>query len=79
MIGIDDFLTSKNLKQDVKLLLQVHDELVYEVKENIVDSVVPEIKKIMENVIDPKKIHGIVCVANGSFGDNWAEMIELIK
>ena len=77
MIGIDDFLTSKNLKQDVKLLLQVHDELVYEVKENIVDSVVPEIKKIMENVIDPKKIHGIVCVANASVGNNWVEMEEI--
>jgi len=77
MIGIDDFLTSKNLKQEVKLLLQVHDELVYEVKENIVDSVVPEIKKIMENVIDPKKIHGIVCVANASVGNNWVEMEEI--
>ena len=74
MIEIDKFLESKNLKNDVNLLLQVHDELVYEVKESIVDSVVPEIKKIMENIIDPKKIEGIVCVANASVGDNWVEM-----
>ena len=43
----------------------------------MVDSIAPEIKSIMEKIIDPKKIHGIVCVANGSFGDNWAEMEEI--
>ncbi|MCX6702037.1 MAG: DNA polymerase [Candidatus Zambryskibacteria bacterium] len=77
MIEIDKFLTSRNLKQDAKLLLQVHDELVYEAKENVVDSIASEIKKIMENVIDPQKISGIVCAANASFGDNWGEMEEI--
>ncbi len=77
MIEVDKFLTGKNIKQDVKLLLQVHDELVYEIKENIVDSVAGEIKKIMENIIDPKKVSGIVCVANASSGDNWGEMMEI--
>jgi len=74
MIEIDKFLSSKDLNRDVKLLLQVHDELVYEVKENIVDIVAPEIKNIMQNVIDPKKVSGIICVANASAGDNWGEM-----
>ncbi len=74
MIEIDRFLSHKNLKKDVKLLLQVHDELVYEIKESIVDSVSPEIKSMMQDVIDPKKIHGVVCVADVSVGDNWGEM-----
>ncbi len=84
MVEIDKFLEKKrpleagggrmtNLRDDVRLLLQVHDELVYEVKDNIIDSIAPEIKKMMEGVIDPKKTHGIVCVAEGSAGDNWAE------
>ena len=77
MIEINKFIKSKNLEKDARLLLQVHDELVYEAKENVVDSIAPEIKSIMEKIIDPKKIHGIVCVANGSFGDNWAEMEEI--
>ncbi len=77
MIEIDKFLKSKNLKKDVRLLLQVHDELVYEVKEGIIDSVSPEIKRIMESIIDPKKVYGIVCVANAEAGDNWAETEEI--
>ncbi len=78
MIEIDKFLMQKNLKNDVRLLLQVHDELVYEVKENIVESIAPEIKKMMQGVIDPKKTYGIICTADVSFGDNWAEL-KLIK
>ena len=78
MIEIDKFLTKKDLKKDAKLLLQVHDELVFEVKENIIDSIAPEIKKIMEGIIDPKKVHGIVCVADASVGDNWAETKKIL-
>jgi hypothetical protein len=40
----------------------------------LVDSVALEIKKIMENVIDPKKTSGVVCLTNASVGDNWGEM-----
>lgn len=77
MIEVERFIKSKDLDKDVRLLLQVHDELVYEVKENIVESVAPEIKKIMQNVIDPKKTHGVTLAANASFGDNWVETKEI--
>ena len=77
MIEVDKFLESKNLKKDTRLLLQVHDELVYEVKENIVESVTPEIQKIMENIIDPKKISGIVCKTDAHVGETWGEMSKI--
>ena len=60
------------------MLLQVHDELVYEVKENIIPSVAPEIRNIMQKVIDPKKTHGILCTANMAAGNNWAETEEIL-
>lgn len=77
MIEVDRFIKSKDLEKDVRLLLQVHDELVYEVKEHIVESVAPEIKKIMQNVIDPKETSGVTLAANASFGDNWVETEEI--
>jgi DNA polymerase-1 len=77
MLHVDSFIKSKNLEGDVRLLLQVHDELVYEVKENIVKAVAPEIKKIMQNVIDPKKTHGVTLATNASVGDNWMETEEI--
>ena len=78
MLEVDKFIKTKNLEKDVRLLLQVHDELVYEIKDNIVLSVSPEIRKIMQNVIDPKKTHGVTLVANASYGDNWVENKEII-
>ncbi|MES3004994.1 MAG: DNA polymerase [Patescibacteria group bacterium] len=77
MIEVNKFLVSKGLLNDARLLLQIHDELVFEIKENLVDSIVPEVKKIMEGIIDPKKISGIVCVAEAAVGDNWAEQTKV--
>src|SRR3972149_921915 len=77
MIEIDQFLESRDLKKDVKLLLQVHDELVYEVNEEVVKSIAPEIQKIMENIILPEKIFGIKITTNVSVGDNWGEMVQM--
>lgn len=78
MIEIDKFLDQKDLKKDVRLLLQVHDELVFEVKEGIIDSVSPEIKRMMEDVIDVKKTAGIVMKAEASSGLNWAETQKIL-
>ncbi len=77
MLYVDQFIKSKKLEEDVRLLLQVHDELVYEVRGNVVLSVAPEIKKIMQNVIDSKKTNGVKLVTNASYGDNWAETEEI--
>lgn len=77
MIQVREYLKKEKLDTKVHLLLQVHDELVYEVEESLVEKIAPEIKRIMENVIDPKKTEGVVCVANASVGDNWAEMKEI--
>jgi DNA polymerase-1 len=78
MARIDEYLTKNGLKDKVHLLLQVHDELVYEVKESEVKKVAPVLKKIMEEVIDPKDIEGVACLAEAKAGDNWEEM-EKIK
>ncbi len=77
MIQVDEFLNKKQLQNDARLLLQVHDELVYEVKESIIETISLEIQKIMENIIDPKKISGIVCTSAIHVGDNWGEMREI--
>ncbi|MGC9046724.1 MAG: DNA polymerase [Minisyncoccia bacterium] len=53
MINVFDYLTNKNLWGDkAKLLISIHDELLFEIKNDIVKLTVPEIKNIMENVIN---------------------------
>ena len=55
-------------------LVQVHDELIYEIREDKIDQVVPEIKKIMENVMGLAETKGIPLTANAMVGNNWGEL-----
>ena len=38
----------KDKENGVRMLLQIHDELVFEIRENLIGSLCPEIKRIME-------------------------------
>ncbi|MDB5259696.1 MAG: polA [Candidatus Taylorbacteria bacterium] len=71
MKRIDDYIEKEGLRDDASLILQVHDELVYEIREAKAEKIAAGIKEIMETVIDPKDIHGIKLMANGTLGDNW--------
>ena len=57
----------------IRLLLQVHDELVFEVKEEIVAEVAPKIKNIMEGVHELK----VPISVDLKIGKNWGEMEPL--
>jgi len=74
MIRVDEFLKKEKLNKDARMLLQVHDELVFEMKENKVKEVAPRIKEIMETIIEKEDTHGITFVADVSVGDNWGEL-----
>ncbi len=63
----------KDIKSEIKLLLQVHDELVFEVKEDKVDYWAKKIKPIMENAISLS----IPINTEAKAGDNWGEMEEI--
>ncbi len=78
MIHVDEHLQKKGIGNDVRMLLQVHDELVFEIKTEKVSDIIPEIKQIMESVVDPKKTEGIICTVDAKAGENWEEM-EKIK
>ncbi len=74
MKRIDDFLVKEGYEKDAHLTLQVHDELVYEIRESKKEKIIPEIKKIMESVIDLKDSLGIKFEANSAIGKNWGEL-----
>lgn len=65
MIEVDKMITTKNLK--TKMLIQVHDELVFDVPNDEIDIFTKELTNIMENVVTlrvPLKIEV-------SYGNNW--------
>ncbi|TSC73977.1 MAG: DNA polymerase I [Parcubacteria group bacterium Gr01-1014_48] len=74
MARIDAYIQKEKLEKDIYLLLQVHDELVYEIKSEQTEKVAPAIKKIMETVLSPKETEGVPIVTGVSVGENWGEM-----
>lgn len=78
MIRVEEYLNKNKQSESTHLLLQVHDELVYEIKEGEMKKLIPEIKQIMENIIDPKETSGIKCLVEVAVGDNWGEMEKIL-
>ena len=60
----------EELKNDenIKMLLQVHDELIFEVKDGFKEIYMKKIKDIMENTV---KFEKVPLKANGNIAKNW--------
>jgi len=77
MIDIDSYIKKSKLVDEVKMLLQVHDELLFEIKEEYANEVALEIKKKMESIISTKDSKGVLFVTDVSVGKNWGEMEKI--
>ncbi len=77
MRKIDEHIKSEKHESDIHLILQVHDELVYEVKDFLVNEVVKHFKQIMEGVLAPSVSRGVPIIAEAQVGENWGEMEEV--
>ena len=74
MVKIDEFIVKEKLEDKVRLILNVHDELVYEVAGDTVEKIKDKLESIMENIIPKEKIKGIVLESKYLVGENWKEM-----
>jgi len=74
MVEIDRYLSENKLEDKIKLILQIHDEVIYEVDEVEVEKHALKIKQIMESIIDTNKTKGVNLEADYSVGNNWKEV-----
>ena len=74
MKQVHDYIEGLKKTNDVRMLLQVHDELVFEIKDSEVEKVVPELVTIMEAALKGKEDLGVPLVADVKVGENWNEM-----
>jgi DNA polymerase-1 len=56
-----------------KMLLQVHDELLFEVEEGAVDDLIAAARDVMENAADPAVHLDVKLSVDAGQGANWAE------
>ena len=60
-------------KLPAKMLLQVHDELIFEVEEAAVDDTIAAVKQVMEAAADPAVHLDVPLEVDAGRGDSWAE------
>lgn len=71
---IQNKLTDQPINQSTaRLILQIHDELIFEVKNDQINEVAKIVKEVMENVVTLK----VPIIVDIKVGDNWEEMEEI--
>ncbi len=60
----------------VRLALQIHDELMFEIKEEDVERIAPRLKEIMEGILTPEQTFGVPIIVEASVGRRWSEMTK---
>ncbi len=74
MVRVDRALREKGVREDAHLILQVHDELVYEVREEKVKELGDFIEDIMEGAMSEHDTSGVPILAEWKSGANWGSM-----
>ncbi len=69
MVKTEGMLQNKGFSNNAKMILQVHDELLFEAEDDIIKELIPLVKNIMEQSFKKTTL----CV-DVSIGRNWSEM-----
>ena len=71
MIKVSEWLKEKGYwGKEVKLLLTIHDELLFEIRDDMMSQIAPHIKKLMEEAYQL----AVPLVVQVSAGKNWGEL-----
>ncbi len=71
MVSVDEMLKEEGREKEAHLILQVHDELVYEIREEKLVELSKKIKNIMETVLPESETKGVPIIAEMKSGTTW--------
>ena len=74
MKKVDGTLEKDGLLKKAHIILQVHDELIYEVEE----SVIPEVAKIIKRGMESVAKLSVPLEVNISTGDSWGSLVDFL-
>ncbi len=88
MLDINEYIINSNLSSKIKIILQIHDELVLEIEKNSIEVEGPKLRSILENVIKKRlerkewselmlantKVAEVPLKADMKIGDNLYEL-----
>lgn len=70
MIDAHEYIVRNSLSDKVKLSLQIHDELVFEIDKTVAKKVADDMVEVLENVLLKRKLSDIPLVVSKSLGSN---------
>jgi DNA polymerase-1 len=79
MVEADRLIEREGWRDKVELVLQVHDELVYELDEKLVHAAAPNIRHAMESVAPKKDLSGVPIIVEAAVGDHWGSMKKISR
>ncbi len=68
MLAVADWLNERN-DDHIKMTMQVHDELIFEIHQDIVEEATAKLVELMNNAVELN----IPLIAEAGIGDNWDE------
>jgi DNA polymerase-1 len=68
MLAVDDWLMTEN-DDRIKMTVQVHDELIFEIHQDIVEATTEKLVTLMNNAVSLS----VPLIAESGIGDNWDE------
>ena len=74
MVKADKLIEERGWRAKTKLVLQIHDELVYEVAESEAENISRELREIMESIVPKGKLSGVPIVVETAIGKDWGKM-----
>jgi DNA polymerase-1 len=74
LLDAKEYITEKNLEDDVKILLQIHDELIFEIVESKKDTIGKELVTVLENVLHKRGIDSVPLLVSCSVGKNLQKL-----
>ena len=79
MIAADALVTKNNWRGSVRLVLQVHDELVYEIPKDGAEEIARTLRTVMEDAAPIEQLSNVPIIAEASIGLNWGEMKKIAR
>lgn len=76
MNKVYSYLAKEGKLSDVRILLQVHDELVFEIKNEMLEAEIPKLVELMESVLDGYETYGVSIKVDVATGPNWADLVD---
>jgi len=77
MVQINEWLEEQKKQVDAKLILQIHDEIIYEVKDAFVEEFSKKADEIMETALENSYLKyksSVPLIAHYSVGRHWGEL-----